>query len=251
MDSADLTGTLTLDGAGLYVFKIASGLITAPGSSVLMINGAGSCDVFWQVTSSAAIDTTSQMVGTILALTSITLNTNASLSGRALARNALVSLAGNNITQCTVGGGAVPTTLTTQASAAAAIGGLIHDTAFLSGGVNPTGTITFDLFGPGDTTCAGPSLFTSVVPVNGNGSYDSADFTALIVGTYQWIATYSGDVNNDGAVTACNDPNESVVVGAAFETTQVLPTLSEWSLAVLALLLVLVSFLAVSRKIGQ
>jgi hypothetical protein len=251
MDSADLTGTLTLDGAGLYVFKMASGLITAPGSSVVMINGAGSCDVFWQVTSSAAIDTTSQMVGTILALTSITLNTNASLSGRALARNALVSLAGNNITQCTIGGGAVPTTLTTRASAAVAIGGLIHDTAFLSGGVNPTGTITFDLYGPGDTTCAGPSLFTSVVPVNGNGSYDSADFTALIVGTYQWVASSSGDVNNDPAVTACNDPNESVTVGTAFTATQVLPTLSEWALALLASLLVLVSVFAVRRRAGH
>jgi hypothetical protein len=250
MGSADLTGTLTLDGPGLYVFQIASGLITAPGSSVLMINGAGSCDVFWQVTSSAAIDTTSQMVGTILALTSITLNTNASLSGRALARNALVSLAGNNITQCTIGV-SVATTLTTQASATAPTGGLIHDTAFLAGGVNPTGTITFDLFGPGDTSCAGPSLFTSVVPVNGNGSYDSADFTALVVGTYQWIATYSGDANNEGAVTACNDPNESVVVGAAFETTQVLPTLSGWALIALASILVLVSFVAVRRKVGQ
>jgi hypothetical protein len=104
MGSADLTGTLTLDGAGVYVFQIASGLVTAPGSSVVMINGAGSCDVFWQVTSSAAIDTTSQMAGTILALTSITLNTNASLSGRALARNALVSQSSNNITQCTSGG---------------------------------------------------------------------------------------------------------------------------------------------------
>ena len=244
MGSADLTGTLTLDGAGLYVFQIASGLVAAPGSSVVMINGAGSCDVFWQVTSSAAIDTTSQMVGNILALTSITLNTNASLSGRALARNALVSLAGNNITECTLGG-AIAITLTTQASANVAVGGQIHDTAFLSGGVNPTGTITFDLFGPGDTTCAGPALFTSAVPVNGNGSYDSAGFTALVAGTYQWVANYSGDANNAAAVTACNDPDESVVVGALLGTAQVLPALSTWALALLAGLLALVSFLAV------
>jgi hypothetical protein len=79
----------------------------------------------------------------------------------------------------------------------------------------------------------------------------SADFTALIAGTYQWIATYSGDANNDGAVTACNDPNESVVVGSAFETTQVLPTLSGWALIALASLLMLVSFVAVRRKVGQ
>jgi len=244
MGAADLTGTLTLDGAGLYVFQIASGLTTAPGSSVVMINGAGSCDVFWQVTSSAAINTTSQMVGSILALTSITLNTNATLSGRALARNALVSLAGNNVTECTIGGG-VALTLTTLASANVAIGGQIHDTAFLGGGINPTGTITFGLYGPGDTTCAGPALFTSAVPVDGNGSYDSASFTALVAGTYQWVANYSGDANNAAAVTACNDPNESVLVGAALATTQVLPALSTAALALLGALLALVGFLAV------
>lgn len=251
MDSADLTGTLTLDGAGVYIFQIASGLITAPGSSVVMINGAGSCDVFWQVTSSAAIDTTSQMAGTILALTSITLNTNASLSGRALARNALVSQSSNNITQCTAGGGTVPTTLTTQASAGVAIGGQIHDTAFLSGGVNPTGTITFDLYGPGDATCTGASLFTSAIPVNGNGSYDSANFTALVAGTYQWVANYSGDVNNDAAMTACNDPNESVQVGATVVTTQALPTLSAWALGLLASLVALFGLLTVRRQSGH
>ena len=247
MGTADLTGTLTLDGAGVYIFQIASGLVTAPGSSVVMINGAGSCDVFWQVTSSAAIDTTSQMMGNILALTSITLNTNATLSGRALARNALVSQSSNNITQCTAGGGALVTALTTQASASVAIGGQIHDTAFLSGGTNPTGAITFALFGPGDTTCAGPALFTSVVPVSGNGTYDSANFTALVAGTYRWIANYSGDTNNAAAATACNDPNESVVVSAALPGTRALPSLSTATLALLAALLALVGFLAVRR----
>ena len=250
MGSADLTGTLTLDGAGVYIFQIASGLITAPGSSVVMINGAGSCDVFWQVTSSAALDTSSQVAGNILALTSITLNTGATLSGRALARNALVSLATNNVTECTLGGvGGI--TLTTQASPAVAVGGQIHDTAFLSGGVNPTGTITFDLYGPGDTTCAGPALFTSVVPVNGNGSYDSTSFTALVAGTYQWVANYSGDANNAAAATACNDPDESVIVGDALGTAQAIPALSTWALALLATLLVLASFLGARHPSGR
>lgn len=248
MGSADLTGTLTLDGTGVYVFQIASGLITAPGSSVVMINGAGSCDVFWQVTSSAAIDTTSQMVGSILALTSITLNTNASLSGRALARNALVSLSSNNITACTTGG-SIAIVLTTQASPTVAVGGQIHDTAFLSGGVNPTGTLTFDLFGPGDLNCSAPPLFSSVVPVNGNGSYDSASFTALIAGTYQWIATYSGDANNAAAATACNDPAETVTVAATLAVAAALPGVSAWSLIALAGLLGLIAITVVRRQV--
>lgn len=106
MGAGNLTGILTLNGAGVYIFQMASSLTTAPGSSVLLVGGASACGVWWQVTSSATLDTTSAMAGNILALTSITLNTAASLNGRALARNALVSLDSNNVTACS--GGPVP-----------------------------------------------------------------------------------------------------------------------------------------------
>ena len=107
MGAGNLTGTLTLTGAGEYIFKMASSLTTAPGSSVVLLNGASACGgVWWQVTSSATIDTTTTMAGNILALTSITLNTGASLNGRALARNGLVSLDNSNVTAC--GGGGAP-----------------------------------------------------------------------------------------------------------------------------------------------
>ena len=106
MGAGNLTGTLTLNGAGVYIFQMASSLTTASSSSVALINGASACGVWWQVTSSATIGTTTAMVGNILALTSITMNTNATLNGRALARNALVSLASNTVTACS--GGPVP-----------------------------------------------------------------------------------------------------------------------------------------------
>jgi ice-binding like protein/exosortase sorting signal-containing protein len=106
MGAGNLTGILTLNGPGVYIFQTASSLVTASGSSVVLINGAQACGVWWQVTSSATVGTTTSMVGNILALTSITLNTGANLSGRALARNALVSLDTNNITACS--GGPVP-----------------------------------------------------------------------------------------------------------------------------------------------
>ena len=92
-------------------------------------------------------------------------------------------------------------------------GGAIFDTATLSGGVNPTGTITFTLFGPNNATCTGAAIFTSTVPVSaGNGNYTSGSFTTVAAGTYRWIAVYSGDANNAAVRTACNDANESVVV---------------------------------------
>ena len=103
MGAGSLTGTLTLNGAGVYIFQMASSLTTAPGSGVALINGANACGVWWQVTSSAVIDTNSAIAGNILALTSITLNTGATVSGRVLARNALVSLASNTITPCSGG----------------------------------------------------------------------------------------------------------------------------------------------------
>ena len=103
--AADLTGTLTLNGPGLYVFQTTA-LTTAsgPGASVVsLINGASPCDVWWQVGSSAALGTFSQFQGNILALTSITIATSASLQGRALARNGTVTLDNNAITACSGG----------------------------------------------------------------------------------------------------------------------------------------------------
>jgi len=93
-----LTGTLTLSGNGVFIFQIGSTLVTAPAASVVLTNGAQACNVYWQVSSSATLDTTTAFVGTIMALTSIQLNNGASIQGRALARNGAVTLINNVIT---------------------------------------------------------------------------------------------------------------------------------------------------------
>jgi hypothetical protein len=91
-----LTGVLTLDGqndpASVWIFQAASGLTTASGSYISFINGASPCNVFWQIGSSAALGTGSTFVGTIMALTSITLADSVTVYGRALARNGNVTL---------------------------------------------------------------------------------------------------------------------------------------------------------------
>ncbi len=108
-----LTGTLTLDGGGdpdaVFIFQATSTLITASASRVTVING-NPCNVFWQVTSSATLGTRSQFVGTIMALTDISLTTGATIEGRALARNGAVTLQANTITTpvCTLTGGPSP-----------------------------------------------------------------------------------------------------------------------------------------------
>lgn len=96
-DTLGLTGTLTLDGEGLYIFQAASTLITAPNSEVALINGASACNVYWQVGSSATFDTSTTFKGTIMALTSIALNKGVTLQGRALARNGEVTMNNDTI----------------------------------------------------------------------------------------------------------------------------------------------------------
>ena len=102
--SAQLTGALILDARGdpnaAFVFKIGSTLTTAPAASVSIINGGSPCGVSWQVGSSATLDTTTNLLGNIVALTSITGNAGANVTGRALARNGAVTLSGNVNNAC-------------------------------------------------------------------------------------------------------------------------------------------------------
>ncbi len=99
--SAPLTGTLVLDAQSdpnaEFIFQIASTLVTAANSSVIVINPSATFRVFWQVGSSATLGTGTAFVGNILAQASITLTTGASLSGRALARDGAVTMDTNAV----------------------------------------------------------------------------------------------------------------------------------------------------------
>lgn len=106
-----LNGVLTLDGQNdpdsVWVFQAGTTLITGSAASVVLINGADPCNVYWQVGSSATIGTTTAFVGNIMADQSIAMQTGATLQGRALARIGEVTLDNNVITNpiCRAGGG--------------------------------------------------------------------------------------------------------------------------------------------------
>ena len=90
----------------------------------------------------------------------------------------------------------------------------LRDSAVLTGGYAPTGTITFTLIGPDGTT-----LDTETVTAVGNGTYTTPNgytlpTTGNVLGTYQWNVTYSGDANNNPAADI-NASHEQVVVGVA------------------------------------
>lgn len=107
-----LTGTVILDAQGdpnaVFVFKAGSTLVTAPNSTVALINGASPCNVYWQVGSSTTLDTNTTFVGTVMSLTSATLATGASVQGRVLARNGSVTLDTNVINRPTCAAAASP-----------------------------------------------------------------------------------------------------------------------------------------------
>ena len=117
--------------------------------------------------------------------------------------------------------------LTTQASVPITLGsGTLTDTANITGLVNPittgagVGTVEFQLFGPGDTSCATAIFTSSNRPLtfsagNTAASATSAAFTPTAAGTYRWRAFFSGDANNNAANGPCNAANESVVVSPA------------------------------------
>jgi len=163
--SAGLTGTLTLDAQGdpnaQFVFEIGSTLTTASASKVALINGASPCNVFWQVGSSATIDTTTEFVGNLMALTDITLNNGASVTGRVLARNGAITLDHNVLDNAGCGTG--PTS--TPGDDTAPGGGTAPTTP--GGGTAPTtpggGTAPS---APGNAALASPATPVRALPVS-------------------------------------------------------------------------------------
>jgi hypothetical protein len=189
----EITGTLILSGGGdsnaVFIFQTASTLKTAAsGSFVILTNGARASNVFWQVGSSATIDTSSNFVGNILAFTSITVNTGAKVDGRVLALNGAVTLQGNTI-------GVEDISLAPASS------------------TNPTGephTVTATVTGTGNPmvgkivafkVVSGPNVGqTSTVMTNSNGQA-SFTYTSGAAGTDIIEASF---VNSQGATVTSN-----------------------------------------------
>jgi hypothetical protein len=160
-----LSGALTLNGSGnanaIFVFQAGSTLTTGPGSSVVLENGAQACNVFWQVGSSATLNTTTNFVGTILASASISLDNGVTVKGRALASTGAVTLINDTFTvpTCTTGGSTTGTTAAGTAKASA-------KTASPTGGSGTSGTGTS---GTGTSGTGSPSgtLGSGTLPTTG------------------------------------------------------------------------------------
>ena len=126
--SLGITGTVTLDAQGdpdsVFIFQIGTTLVTASDANVALTGGAQAANVFWQVGTTVALGANSTLQGNILALTSITGTTGATVYGRALVIDGAIVLDDNTITDL------VPALTITKSADAAAImpGGTVHYT---------------------------------------------------------------------------------------------------------------------------
>ncbi|MEO7004855.1 MAG: ice-binding family protein, partial [Acidobacteriaceae bacterium] len=236
--SAGLTGTVTLDAQGdpnaVFIFKIGSTLITASNANVLLINGASACNVFWQVGSSATLGTGTTFVGNILALTSITLTTNATLSGRALAQNGAVTLDSNIVSVSSCGGATVvpPTVNKAFSPANITAGGTSVLTITLSNANGNAASLTSPLVdslptgvtvsAPGTTTCGGTltgATGSSTVMLTGGTIPTNGSCTVTVNVT----APAAGSFINSLAAGALQTSNGNNVVPAVATLTATAP----------------------------
>jgi len=216
--SALLNGTLTLTGSStdVWIFQIGSTLTTATGATVAFAGGASPCNVYWQVGSSATIETGNTFAGNIMALASITLN-GGSLSGRALARNGTVTISGKEtiISGCSSGTSSAPTIVVSPVNSSivcGASGSTITKTAVvLSDGLPVVGTtVTFTITGPDSsqsgtaiTDATGTATFTITAPASCSGA-DSivATVNGGATSSNTTFATFSGSTSGSFCSTA-------------------------------------------------
>jgi hypothetical protein len=78
----------------------------------------------------------------------------------------------------------------------------IDDRAVIASGFEPSGTVTFTLYGPHASGCSGPEAFRVIAPVI-EGAASSGTFSTGGAGSFALLATYSGDAHNQAAVADC------------------------------------------------
>jgi hypothetical protein len=201
-----LTGTLTLDAGGnadaVFIFQTDSTLITASSSTIALVNGAQACHVYWQVGSSATLGTGSVFVGTILAQASVTVDSNVTVHGRALARTGAVTLDDDTFTDA----GCAPTSTTTTSGSGST-----------TSSSTPGGPTTTVQVGPTTTVQVGPTTTTG-----GSGSTTTSSTPAGPTTTVQVGSTTT--TPGAGSTTVPSGPSATTTTSPTSLVTQTQPS---------------------------
>lgn len=197
-----VTGTtVTLSGAGVYIFRPAGTLTTGANSLVVLANGASASDVFWTpvgattLGANAALSLTPTFVGNIFRGTaaglSITLGHFANLLGRTLAFGSTVTTDANTIT--------VPTTLR-----------VIKAVVNTGGGTKVPSDFTLNVKLAGVDVSGSPAVGTSTPGL----SYSLAAGTYVVseVADASYTSVISGNCNAGGSVTLAVGDNKTCTI---------------------------------------
>lgn len=188
-----LGGPLTLDAQGdpnaVFIFQVATTLITASASTVNVINSAQACRIFWQVGTSVTLGTDSSFKGTVMAMASNSNNTNAVIEGRLLVRTGQVSLDNNTFT--------TPGCVTTPAPTPTA--------SFTASATSGTAPVSVQLT---DTSAGAP---TSWLWNFGNGTTSTVQKPSV---TYTLAGTYTVTLTASNASGASTPVSRTITVTA-------------------------------------
>jgi hypothetical protein len=211
--SLGLTGQVTLDaqgvGGAVFVFQIGSSLVTASASSVLLVNGASSCNVFFQVGSAATLGTGSTFRGTILAHDDISLGDSVTVDGRLLGGEqasgaGAVTLIHDTIARpaCTSGG-----------SSGGTSGGSTSGTSGGTSGSSTSGTGTSGSSTGGSSTTGGTS--GSSTGSTGSGTSGTDGSTGGTTGTGSSTGSSGGSTGTTGTSSGSGGGTTAGTTGAA------------------------------------
>jgi hypothetical protein len=242
--TAAITGTLTLNEEGnpdaVFIFFVPKTLTTASDASVTIINGPQQgCDVFWHVGSSATLGTGTNFIGTVIALQSITLDTSATMSGRALALNAAVTLDSNTVSvnSCAATGNSPPVISKSFNTPSITAGDNSTLTLTLSNSDSTAATITSPLIdtfpsgmlvsGAASTTCGGTVsavIGQSAINLTGGAIPADGSCTVTVAVTAPVAGAYINSVPS-GALITSNGNNVSPAVATLTVTSVTTPVL--------------------------
>ena len=111
-----------------------------------------------------------------------------------------------------------PTITTSLSSSDIIVGNVVHDSAVLTGATaNAGGTVTYTIFT--DSACTLNARAAGTVAVSNGTVPNSSNATFTLAGTYYWQALYSGDADNNGAISTC--VSEELTVNKATPTLTV------------------------------